>query len=176
MRMHRFHLLNHIGIRKVLHSKGGFTLLEVILGMSISTILMLSIVTLLPIIQLNYVNSIETSYSQVMASNIADALKNQIAFSYVQEITAEHIVYYSEFSLNADGVTELRFDEENPQIAGLTYDKNYYMSKRVQVSVKELSVETSPYRDFEITVTVYSTKGSNKLPYVLTRNVRQFHS
>ncbi|MGI6201192.1 MAG: hypothetical protein ACOYJA_10510 [Christensenellales bacterium] len=150
---------------RALKSKAGMTLLEVVLGMTISTILLLGIALILPSVQTNYVNQIEGNYSRLVGDNVADALKGQLAAGRVTALTGEAITFTGDY-----GSHTIAFDQINPVVPGLSYDGKYYLGKQVSVRVDNAGSAAEPV--YRVTVRVTSGNTSSAAPYVTERLVR----
>lgn len=151
---------------KVLGGKRGFTLIEVILGMTISTILLLTLAGIVPAMSLAYVNNIELSYSRMTANNIADAVKNQLTVAQIVELDANHVRYFNEYKDNV-----INFSDDNPVIPGLSYDERSYMYKTAWVTVG------GKPPNLTVTVRVITNAGTGDgQEYTLTREIKQLVS
>lgn len=150
---------------RALRGREGMTLLEVVLGMTISTVLLLGIALILPSVQANYVNQIEGNYSRQVGENVADALKGQLATARVSALTGEAITFTGDY-----GEHTLVFDQVNPVIPGLSYDGKYFLGKQVSVRVENAGSETQPV--YRVTVRVHSGNTSAAAPYVAERLVK----
>lgn len=146
-----------------LKNKKGFTLMEMIIAMAVSTVLMLGIAFVLPSFVKMQAASIELSYAKLISDGIEEALENELAFSRDVSVSEdkETLTY-----TGAYGKKTINGSSNPVTIEGLSYDARYYMNKQVNIDFS-LS-EDGQLCSADITV----SNESGKLLYQSVRTIR----
>lgn len=111
-----------------LRRHGGFTLIEMVVAMAVSTILTLGIAAALPSFIKLHTRSIDVQYAGIICDSIGEALKNELAFAAKVEVrdggsTLVYLGSYGEKTVDGNGAP--------PLIEGLAYDPRYYLNHQV---------------------------------------------
>ncbi|WP_288233796.1 MULTISPECIES: PulJ/GspJ family protein [Anaerotruncus] len=115
-------------LRALLRKKRGFTLIEMIVAMTVSALLMAGIAALLPSFVKIHAHSIDLSYAKKISNSIEEALGNELSFASRVSVSADGAVLtYT----GRHGEKTVDGDTDPPVVEGLAYDPGYYMGQQV---------------------------------------------
>lgn|GEM_PF-4236356 len=117
--------------KRLLHSKKGFTLLELVIAMTVSTVLMLGVAGIMPSLMRTHARSIDHLYARAIANSVEEALQNELSFATDISVTdgGARLTYTGDY-----GQKTIDGQADPPVIEGLAYDQKYYMGKTVTIA------------------------------------------
>ena len=115
-------------LRALLRKERGFTLIEMIVAMTVSAMLMAGIAALLPSFVKIHAHSIDLSYAKKISNSIEEALGNELSFASRVSVSADGaILTYT----GRHGEKTVDGNADPPVVEGLAYDPGYYMGQQV---------------------------------------------
>ena len=116
-------------------SKKGFTLIEVILTVTLVAVFFTTVAAILPQWFKSYQNVISASNASQIANSVITAIDEQITYSGSVEVKpgSTYTIYY----LYKTGENrEIQLGDDCKVIPGLAYDEKYFMNNKLGISAK----------------------------------------
>lgn len=158
-------------------SKKGFTLIEVILTVTLVAVFFTTVAAILPQWFKSYQNVISASNASQIANSVITAIDEQITYSGAVEVKqgSPDTIYY----LYKSGENrEIQLGDDCKVIPGLTYDEKYFMNNKLGIKAKisknfSESDTVSKRNVCELTVTL-TNRNTNKMVIKKVRYIRLY--
>lgn len=117
-------------------SKKGFTLIEVILTVTLVAVFFTTVAAILPQWFKSYQNVISASNASQIANSVITAIDEQITYSGSVEVKKSSSTYTIYYLYKTGENREIQLGDDCKVIPGLAYDEKYFMNNELGISAE----------------------------------------
>lgn len=117
-------------------SKKGFTLIEVILTVTLVAVFFTTVAAILPQWFRSYQNVISASNASQIANSVITAIDEQITYSGSVEVKKSSSPYTIYYLYKTGENREIQLGDDCKVIPGLAYDEKYFMNNKLGISAE----------------------------------------